>query len=170
MILYVLVIASIVVCGAAMVRPQARMLLGLIAAVLVGVAVVTRVVVDVDVPEEDLLGLFGLVLAVIGGSVVTTAAFKLIDGHNTVEAETLQAAGKVLRGGTWIGMLERFVVFATLVAGYPAGIAYALAIKGLGRYPELRNQKQSGTAERFIIGTMISVIWAGTCAYVTKGL
>ena len=170
MILYVLVVAAIVVCVGALIRPAARKILGLIAAVLVGVAVVIRVVTNVDVPEEDLLGLFGLALAVIGGSVVTTASFNQIDGHNDVKAETLEAAGKVLRGGTWIGMLERFVVFATLVAGYPAGIAYALAIKGLGRYPELHNQKQPGAAERFIIGTMISVIWAGTCAYVAKGL
>lgn len=170
MILYVLVIAAIVVCAVALIRPGVRKIFGLIAAVLVGGAVVIRVVADINIPRADLLGLFGLVLAVVGGSVVTTAAFDQIDGHNEVKAETLEAAGKVLRGGTWIGMLERFVVFTTLVTGYPAGIAYVLAIKGLGRYPELHNQKQPGAAERFIIGTMISVIWAGTCAYVAVGL
>lgn len=167
MILYVLTIAAVVVCVVALVLGRARMVLGLIAAIILGVAAVIRVVADM--PKDDELGLFGLALAVVGGSVVTNAAFNQIDGHNDVKAETLEAAGRVLRGGTWIGMLERFVVFTTLVAGYPAGIAYVLAIKGLGRYPELRNQKNTGTAERFIIGTMISVIWAGTCAYVAKG-
>lgn len=167
MILYVLLIAAVVVCAVALVFRAERKILGLIAAIILGVAAVIRVVADL--PNSDVLGLVGLTLAVVGGSVVTTAAFKQIDGHNDVTAETLEAAGQVLRGGTWIGMLERFVVFVTLAAGYPAGIAYVLAIKGLGRYPELVNQKRAGAAERFIIGTMISVIWAGICAYVAKG-
>ena len=167
MILYVLLIAAVVVCAVALVFRAERKILGLIAAIVLGAAAVIRVVADM--PNGDVLGLVGLTLAVVGGSVVTTAAFKQIDGHNDVTAETLEAAGQVLRGGTWIGMLERFVVFVTLAAGYPAGIAYVLAIKGLGRYPELISQKKAGAAERFIIGTMISVIWAGICAYVAKG-
>lgn len=167
MILYVLLIVAVVVCAVALILRRDRIVLGLIAAIILGVAAVIRVVADM--PKDDVLGLVGLILAVVGGSVVTTAAFNQIDGHNDVKAETLEAAGHVLRGGTWIGMLERFVVFATLVAGYPAGIAYVLAIKGLGRYPELQNQKKAGAAERFIIGTTISVIWAGICAYVAKG-
>ena len=167
MILYVLMIAAVVVCAVALILRGERKVLGLIAAVILGVAAVIRVVADM--PTSDVLGLVGLTLAIVGGSVVTTAAFNQIDGHNDVKAETLEAAGQVLRGGAWIGMLERFVVFTTLVAGYPAGIAYVLAIKGLGRYPELHNQKKAGAAERFIIGTMISVTWAGICAYVAKG-
>lgn len=170
MIFYVLISAAAVVCAVALILREARVVFGAIAAVILGIAVVIRVVADVGTPKEDLLGLFGLVLAVLGGSVVTTAAFAQIDGHTEEKADTLEAAGRVLRGGTWIGLLERFVVYTTLVAAYPAGIAYVLAIKGLGRYPELRNQKNTGTAERFIIGTMISVIWAGTCAYVARGL
>lgn len=168
MILYVLIIAAIGVCAAALILGQARVALGLVAAGILSVAVVIRIVVDAG--TDDLLGLFGLVLAVVGGSVVTTAAFNQIDGHAEEQTDTLEAAGHILRGGTWIGMLERFVVYTTLVAAYPAGIAYVLAIKGLGRYPELRNQKNTGTAERFIIGTMISVIWAGACAYAARGL
>ena len=37
-------------------------------------------------------------------------------------------------------------------------------LKALGRYPELRNQDHTGTAERFIIGTFTSVLWAAACA------
>ena len=33
-----------------------------------------------------------------------------------------------------------------------------------GRYPELRNQEDTGAAERFIIGTFTSVLWAVACA------
>ncbi len=75
--------------------------------------------------------------------------------------------GGVLRGGAWIGMLERLAITGTVLAGFPEGIAVVLAVKGLGRYPELREahpDKRSPAAERFIIGTLASYLWAGTCA------
>ncbi|WP_228387820.1 hypothetical protein [Nocardioides sp. dk884] len=87
------------------------------------------------------------------------------DGTTT----TTQGAGSVLRGGTWIGVLERAAVYASLVAGWPEGIAVVLAVKAFGRYPELRAAEdgvRTGAAERFIIGTFASVLWAGACAAV----
>jgi hypothetical protein len=50
------------------------------------------------------------------------------------------------------------------VAGWAPGLAVVLAVKGLGRYPELRNGEDTGVAERFIIGTFTSVLWAVACA------
>ncbi len=110
------------------------------------------------------LGLTGL-LAVIGGGPVTTAVFKLVDGSHAAEASSVRSAGEVLRGGAWIGALERAAVYATLVAGWPEGVAIVLGLKGLGRYPELKAEGE-GTAERFIIGTFASVLWAAACAAV----
>lgn len=69
---------------------------------------------------------------------------------------------QALRGGTWIGVLERIAVAATLLAGWPEGLAVVLAVKGLARYSELR--RPNGAAERFIIGTFASVLWAAACA------
>ncbi|WP_298457748.1 hypothetical protein [uncultured Cellulomonas sp.] len=66
-----------------------------------------------------------------------------------------------LRGGTWIGVLERVAVTGVLLAGYPAGVAFVIAIKGLGRYPELR--EHPGSSERFVIGTLGSLVWAAGC-------
>jgi len=57
--------------------------------------------------------------------------------------------------------MERAAVFATLGAGWPEGLVIILAVKGLGRYPELRSP---GAAERFIIGSFTSVLWASCCA------
>ncbi len=72
-------------------------------------------------------------------------------------------AEDLLRGGAWIGSLERLAVSATLIAGWPEGIAVALAVKSLARYPELRSPG-AGASERFIIGTFTSVLWAAACA------
>jgi hypothetical protein len=117
----------------------------------------------------DALLLLAGALAVVGGGPLTTSVLWLVDRVNP-DTQSTQEAGEVLRGGALIGALERGAIFAALVAGWPEGIAVMLAIKGLARYPELRAPDQPGTvtpqvvAERFIIGTFISVLWSITCA------
>jgi hypothetical protein len=112
---------------------------------------------------EAMLVLFG-VLAVAGGGPVAVAVLSLADGRaagrTDSPAEVLED-GEVLRGGAWIGSLERVGIFATLAAGWPEGVAIVLAVKGVGRYQELG---EVGAAERFIIGTFASVLWAAACA------
>ena len=69
------------------------------------------------------------------------------------------SAELVLKGGTWIGILERLAIYAGILAGWPEAIAVVLAVKGLARYPELK-ATHVGAAERFIIGTLVSVLYA----------
>jgi cytochrome bd-type quinol oxidase subunit 2 len=106
-------------------------------------------------------------VAALGGGPVTATMLWLVDRGGDRD-EPIKAAGEVLRGGAWIGLLERAGVFASLVAGWPEGLAIVLGLKGLGRYPELRNQERTGAAERFIIGTFTSVLWAAACAGVVR--
>lgn len=103
-------------------------------------------------------------LAIMGGGPVTVAVFYRVDGEQAGAAESVRRAGDALRGGSWIGALERAGVFASVVAGWPEGVAIVLGLKGLGRYPELRTGDSPGAAERFIIGTFTSVLWAVGCA------
>lgn len=99
---------------------------------------------------------------------------KLPDAPEKDASRSIEAAGAVLRGGTWIGLLERIAVFAALLGGWKDAIAIVLAVKALGRYPELRNENTSSVAERFIIGTFVSVLWAcawaGIAFWLKKGL
>ncbi|GAB4085479.1 hypothetical protein GCM10028784_21090 [Myceligenerans cantabricum] len=74
----------------------------------------------------------------------------------------------VLRGGAWMGLLERLAITGTLLLGYPTGIALVIAIKGLGRYAELRAQPLA--SERFVIGTLASLLWASACGFVGAGV
>jgi hypothetical protein len=78
-------------------------------------------------------------------------------------AATLSAPG-LLRGGATLGLLERLATYGTLAIGSPEGIAVVLAIKGLGRFGEL---KIPAAPERFMIGTFASVLWACACWAVT---
>lgn len=126
--------------------------------------------------HDTVVVLCGL-LAVGGGGPVTVAVFTLVDGRRPItDRDSVEGAGQVLRGGAWIGGLERAAVFATVAAGWPEGLAVVLALKGLARYPELRGPLSApsadvplvppshGIAERFIIGTFVSVLWALACA------
>ncbi|PYI66057.1 hypothetical protein CVV68_15825 [Arthrobacter livingstonensis] len=67
-----------------------------------------------------------------------------------------------------IGVLERAAVVLAVLTGQPVAIAYVVAIKGLGRYPELK--QAPAASERFIIGTMTSLLWAAAAATVAKVL
>ena len=53
-------------------------------------------------------------------------------------------------------------------AGQPVAIAYVVAIKGLGRFAELKATPVA--AERFIIGTLTSMLWAAGVAALAKVL
>lgn len=108
--------------------------------------------------------LVAALLAVAGGGPLTTATFAVVDGPGSPATGSVRRAADVLRGGAWIGALERTSIFVALLSGWPEGLALTLALKGLGRYPELRHQDRPGIAERFLIGTFVSVLWACACA------
>ncbi|MBB0968134.1 hypothetical protein G6016_03985 [Dietzia aerolata] len=70
-------------------------------------------------------------------------------------------AREVLRGGMWIGILERVGLTAAILAGRFELAAVVVAIKALGRYPEIR--ENPAVSERFIIGTLTSLLVAAAC-------
>lgn len=78
------------------------------------------------------------------------------------------AGTRILRGGAIIGVLERLAVCLAILTGQPVAIAYVVAIKGLGRFAELKETPVA--AERFIIGTLTSLLWAAGVAALVKVL
>ncbi|MGV1009320.1 MAG: hypothetical protein ACOYBY_12025 [Dermatophilaceae bacterium] len=100
---------------------------------------------------------------------MTTWVFAHLDPPSSGSARVagIRAAGGVLRGGQTIGLLERSAVFLTVVAGYPEGVLGVIAVKGLGRFSELRAPTE-GAAERFIIGSLTSLLWASVWAAVAR--
>lgn len=75
-------------------------------------------------------------------------------------------AQRILRGGAIIGVLERLGVCLAILTGQPVAIAYIVAIKGLGRFAELKETPVA--AERFIIGTLTSMLWAAGTGAIVK--
>lgn len=113
--------------------------------------------------SDGVLGI-GTVLAVLasvaGGGPVATGVLHAADPAAVGVGGGAQDP-ELLRGGAWIGVLERAALTGTLLAGWPEGLAVVLAVKGLGRFDELRTP---AAAERFIVGTLASALWAAACA------
>lgn len=111
-----------------------------------------------------------VVLATLGGSPVVSLVLQLATrtvrlgthgGILVADVDSPAPDREILRGGTTIGYVERFALIGSLIAGQPGAIAIVVAIKGLGRFSELEN---ASARERFIIGTLVSLAWAGCCA------
>lgn len=81
-----------------------------------------------------------------------------------LEQKPVDVEDAILRGGLMIGLLERTAITGGLLAGYPEVIAIVVAIKGLGRFSELK--KTPAAAERFIVGTMASLLTAFAVAMI----
>ncbi|MEU2350622.1 hypothetical protein [Modestobacter sp. NPDC049651] len=103
--------------------------------------------------------LLAVAVAALAGGPVTTAVLRAADPDRG-PSRRRASDPEVLRGGAWIGVLERTALAATLLAGWPEGLAVLIAVKGLGRFNEL---KAPVAAERFIIGTLASALWAVGC-------
>ena len=127
---------------------------------------------DIDADWLAQQAMYAGALAVCGGHLVSRAVLEVVDTDGRLAVDSL------LPGGSWIGALERLAIYVSLLAGLPEGVAVVLAVKGLGRYPELKvdqmsrvsgNIDRSAVGERFIIGTLVSVLWAAGCAYLVLG-
>jgi hypothetical protein len=126
-----------------------------------------------------ILGLAVLALSVLGGGPAVLFVLAIAskgsvrEGHHggIVVDRAVQepngefVRGEVLRGGTVIGVFERIATTATIMAGFPEAIAVIVAIKSVGRFTEL---DVAEARERFIIGTLVSLVWAAACGALFK--
>lgn len=154
----------------------------IVAATLVVLALIVVVVSPLNVPTLVglVIALLGTAVAVIGGDPVTRRILAIAT-HGSVrdgdaggillrapetdhadagalpDADATGDVREVMRGGATIGYLERISVVVALIAGFPEALAIIVAVKGVGRFSELAAPE---SRERFIIGTMSSLLWA----------
>lgn len=82
----------------------------------------------------------------------------------TQSDERIEAEG----GGRLIGIFERLAVALCLITAQTSALAVIVAIKGLARYPDIKAGHL--TAEKFIVGTFVSLLWAAGCALISVNL
>ncbi|KAA0023596.1 hypothetical protein [Antrihabitans cavernicola] len=138
----------------------------IVAIIAVGVAAITAAASHkVTGFELGATAVLTIAAAAFGGIPLAPAAFRI--ARRQSDAGEQVAATGPLQGGRIIGILERAAVAGAIVAGWPEGMAIVLAVKGLARYPELREPHAS---EQFIIGTFASVLWAIAVGGIGRGL
>jgi hypothetical protein len=157
-------------------RPRALFVWIAAAAVAIALMCASALASPIAAGFAPLLTALALTVAVFGGSPAAGTALQLAMGASVApglhggilitpkpvtdaERQGLVAAPKqeVLRGGLVIGVLERIATTGAIVAGFPEAIAIIVAVKGVGRFTEL---EAAEARERFIIGTLASLIWA----------
>jgi hypothetical protein len=115
---------------------------------------------------------FGVaIVGVLAGSPLSTWVFRITDPSASVSGpgggilvppspSSVGPQREILRGGATIGYLERLAIIGAMAVGRVEIIAAVIAIKGLGRFTELST---SEARERFIIGSLVSMMWAVLC-------
>lgn len=169
--LFLALCAALVLVVISLRRPAGVPLIVAGVLVVLGLLVVTISPVNVPLLVGLAIALLGTALAVLGGSPVTRRVLEIAthgrvqEGDNggimlrapSLTGGTEGAVREVLRGGTTIGYLERVAVALGIIAGFPEAIAVVVALKGIGRFSELAAAE---ARERFIIGTLASLVWA----------
>ncbi|HWR22874.1 MAG TPA: DUF3307 domain-containing protein [Feifaniaceae bacterium] len=114
----------------------------------------------------------GVVLASLAYAALWTPASVLVkhvlihmEGKKGKREEALQE--EVLRAGEMIGKLERIIVLTLCLLNAAASIAFVLTAKSIARYKQLEDQC---FAERYLVGTLLSVALALMCYLVYKAL
>ncbi|MEA3499980.1 MAG: hypothetical protein U9R41_03035, partial [Candidatus Marinimicrobia bacterium] len=92
-----------------------------------------------------------LVIIIFGGSYFTASVCKNLISKNSNE-NSLENAGK------YIGILERIIVFASIIIGRFEIIGFLIAGKSIIRFQKASDESFT---EYFLIGTFTSFIWAG---------
>lgn len=169
----ILVLASLCCVVLTLRRPQRALVYTAAATLAAALAMAALPAPHAPTLVTALLGIATLVLAVLGGGpavqvVLALAARGSVPGEHggilvsgTDDEAPHSATKEVLRGGRTIGMLERLATAGGIMAGFPSAVAVLVAIKGVGRFTELDAPE---ARERFIIGTLMSLIWACACA------
>ena len=113
------------------------------------------------VPLDRALMVLAVMLAQIGtGNVVVRLVLDAAGAHSQPG---------VLRGGRWLGPMERVFVVGLALAGQATAASVVIAAKGILRFPELQDQRGPGqridvVTEYFLLGSFTSWLVALGCA------
>lgn len=117
-----------------------------------------------------------IAVSVVLGAHLVDLLFKVIDrtakpssSGNSVLLANEEKLG--MHHGMWIGGLERLAVTGLLLSGRYELLMGVIAIKVLAHWTGAKDSpERPGAVERFTIGTLASLIWAGFCGIVGKAL
>lgn len=99
----------------------------------------------------------GLLAAIWVGGVVVGIAVRPYARAELKPAETRPG---LARAGRTIGYCERALIYLFMVTDSQALIGFVIAAKALMRLPEARDPVSRESSEYYLIGTLLSIVWA----------
>lgn len=77
-------------------------------------------------------------------------------------SELINAAAQdsLQKAGTYIGMLERLLIWLFILVGRWEGVGFLLAAKSVFRFGDLKESNDRKLTEYILIGTLLSFTWA----------
>jgi len=123
---------------------------------------------------QVLLVVSGFVFAVLAGSVLVEQVLQRIKGlpgsseEAGAEPGPSELGAGAPAGGRVIGMLERAFAYGGVLVGHPETVALVVAVKSVARYPEFKGRNGRRFAEYFLIGTLLSLLFALGVAYLIR--
>lgn len=110
-------------------------------------------------------------LVLVCGWVVATTGAGYFFAHFLARFETQlepDQRGGLSKGGYWIGVTERSLIYLFILVGEPTGIGFLAAAKSVFRIGELRDAKDRKLAEYILIGTLLSFAAAMVVGLATR--
>lgn len=170
-VLFVALCAALILVVISLRRPRGSVLIAAAAIVVLALVALSILPARLPVLAAAPLAVLGTALAIVGGNPFTRWVLAVANGGRTaegprggilVEMMSGRDSGavleeEILRGGTTIGYLERACAALGILAGFAGAVAVVVALKGVGRFTELATP---AARERFIVGTMASLLWA----------
>lgn len=89
------------------------------------------------------------------------------DGQTPAGGEVPATASVEYKHGRVIGLLERLLLFYLVLGGHYGALGFVIAAKTLARFRNLENRD---FAEYFLVGTLLSLMAAGSVALMTRWL
>lgn len=114
--------------------------------------------------QDDRLSVIssGFLLAVFAGNLIVVRVIRPYSNALTKEKDDVD----LLHLGTYLGWIERALVFTFIAAGQPEAAALAITVKSLVRLPDIRDDKSFG--QYVMMGTMTSLLVAVIAGLVVR--
>lgn len=81
----------------------------------------------------------------------------------------IESEGSLRGAGEAIGILERLLIFAAIVGGYPQAVGFLLAAKSVFRFGDLTRSKDRKLTEYILVGTLLSFLLASVTGIIVAG-
>ena len=112
--------------------------------------------------------LAGVLLSLNESNLVVRCAFEKLVFRPPATGDTSDVIGQAeYNRGRLIGLLERLLIFFLVLQQQYTALGFVLTAKSIARFKELENRD---FAEYFLIGTLLSIVIAGSIALVTRAL